>query len=173
MMDENVSHQPSIEADCRIEAGDWLEYEVLDKVANQTFAAIVNHPRFRLERKVADGAEVSVLLTDDAHIQQINKQHRGKNTATNVLSFPQKTHTSIHYGPYLGDIVLGHETLVREASTEKKKFMHHYQHLLVHGFLHLVGYDHENDADGDAMESLETEILNRLGVDDPYRELIS
>jgi probable rRNA maturation factor len=84
-----------------------------------------------------------------------------------VLSFPSKQ--TADEPAHLGDIVLAHQTIAREASAEGKPFAHHLAHLVVHGFLHLIGYDHEKDADAEAMEQTERKILRRLNVPDPYR----
>jgi len=114
-------------------------------------------------------AEVSVVLADDAAIRGLNCTWRHRDEPTNVLSFPAHPATDDRAGSrVLGDIVLAYQTLTREASDLHKTFAQHLAHLTVHGFLHLVGYDHETDAEATAMESLETMILARLDVPDPY-----
>ena len=119
----------------------------------------------------ADG-EVSVLLTDDAAMQTLNKKWRNVDGPTNVLSFPAPD------GPHgtlagqanpLGDIAIAYETLARECAEEGKEFLHHLSHLVVHGFLHLIGYDHATDSEAEDMERLESAILARLDIPDPYR----
>lgn len=126
------------------------------------------------------GGEVAILLTDDSAIRTLNRNWRRKNTATNVLSFPAQGHLPVlapaqeqrvrngRVPRLLGDIVIAYETTEREARAESKPFAHHLTHLAVHGFLHLVGYDHVVDDEAEAMEGLETAILARLGVPDPY-----
>jgi probable rRNA maturation factor len=142
----------------------------------------------------ASGGEVAVLLTDDTAIRALNRNWRRKDAATNVLSFPMMENLSqpgtgkrrtrtrgagtlsaktrnapIRKKPcLLGDIVIAYETTEREARAERKPFAHHLAHLAVHGFLHLVGYDHAGDREAEAMEGLETAILARMGVPDPY-----
>ena len=121
----------------------------------------------------ADG-EVSVLLTDDAAIRLLNRDWRGIDKPTNVLSFPALPPTGPS-GPddaprMLGDIAIAYQTTRREADEEEKPFDHHLSHLAVHGFLHLIGYDHELDTDACAMEALETKILAQLGIPDPYAD---
>jgi probable rRNA maturation factor len=111
-----------------------------------------------------DARELSVVLTDDAAIRSLNAQWRNKDEPTNVLSFPAPSNA----GGILGDIVIAYETTVREATQEQRPLADHLSHLAVHGFLHLLGYDHESDADADVMERLERDILARLGVPDPY-----
>jgi probable rRNA maturation factor len=112
-------------------------------------------------------AELAIVLTDDSAIRQLNHAWRGKDAATNVLSFP--TAPSGGEPRLLGDIVLAHETITREARAERKPFADHVAHLAIHGFLHLLGYDHERGADAETMEAVERDILHRLGIPDPYR----
>ena len=117
-------------------------------------------------------AELAVMLTDDSGIRTLNGNWRGIDKPTNVLSFPALQPTGARKpgdAPrMLGDIAIAYQTLRREADEEQKPFNHHLSHLAVHGFLHLIGYDHDNDADAEAMESLEIEILAQLGIPDPY-----
>lgn len=118
----------------------------------------------------AEGVEgvVSVLLGDDATIAAMNLEFRGKNGPTNVLSFPPAQHDPQGPGAFLGDIALAAETVVEEAQIQGKPFSAHASHLIVHGFLHLLGYDHETDAEAERMESRERAILASIGIDDPY-----
>ncbi len=115
------------------------------------------------------GAELCVHLADDAHIRELNARWRGLDKATNVLSFPAAEPANIAQARLLGDIVLAFETVVREAVVEGTPLADHYRHLVVHGFLHLIGFDHETDIEAQRMETTETRILARLGVADPYR----
>jgi probable rRNA maturation factor len=112
--------------------------------------------------------ELAIVLSDDSAVRRLNGEWRGIDKPTNVLSFPSpEAHAG---GPrLLGDIVIAYETTAREARDEDKPFAHHLAHLAVHGFLHLLGYDHENDADAEKMEACERTILARLDVPDPYR----
>ena len=114
-------------------------------------------------------AELSIVLTDDERQRALNRQWRGIDASTNVLSFPQLTPFSPVSG-IVGDITLAHETLEREAAEQGKSFSDHFAHLVVHGFLHLLGYDHIEEADALVMEGLETQILDTLGIADPYRD---
>ena len=120
------------------------------------------------------GTELAVMLTDDSGIRTLNSNWRGIDKPTNVLSFPalqpDGNRKPGDAPRMLGDIAIAYETMRREADEEGKPFDHHLSHLAVHGFLHLIGYDHENDADADEMESLETEILAQLGIPDPYAD---
>lgn len=113
------------------------------------------------------GGTVSLLLGDDAAIAGLNKEFRGKEGPTNVLSFPPAPPADAGEG-FLGDIALAAETIASEADSQGKKFDHHAAHMAVHGFLHLLGYDHKNPADAEAMEARERAILASLGISDPY-----
>jgi probable rRNA maturation factor len=126
-------------------------------------------------------AELAIVLSNDSTIRALNRDWRGKNAPTNVLSFPAAPDLSVRKtvprrgsgksrtaSPYIGDIVIAYQTTAREAVAEGKPFDHHLAHLAVHGFLHLLGYDHENDRDAEKMESLERRILGRLAIPDPY-----
>jgi probable rRNA maturation factor len=118
-------------------------------------------------------AELAIMLTDDSGIKTLNSNWRGIDKPTNVLSFPalQPAAGAPDDVPrMLGDIAIAYETTRREADDEQKPFDHHLSHLAVHGFLHLIGYDHERDDDAEAMESLEQEILAELGIPDPYAD---
>jgi probable rRNA maturation factor len=106
----------------------------------------------------------AILFTDDATLQRLNRDFRGKDKPTNVLSFPSGDRG------YAGDIALSFDTCAAEAAEGGKPFCSHAAHLLVHGLLHLAGYDHESDADAEVMERLEVDILRDLGIDDPYAE---
>lgn len=119
--------------------------------------------------KVTGAAELSVVLTNDAEQKTLNRDWRGIDKSTNVLSFPQIE----PFGPVsglLGDIILARETLEREAVEQGVSFEDHFTHLMVHGFLHILGYDHIDDDEALVMEGLETQILASLGVADPYAE---
>jgi len=114
-----------------------------------------------------DAGEIGIMLTDDAGIQALNRDFRGTDKATNVLAFPAPSPQND--GPKsIGDIVLAYETLAREAETDGKTSEHHLMHLAVHGTLHLIGFDHVDDANAKAMETRERVILATLGVPDPY-----
>ena len=119
-------------------------------------------------------AELAVMLTDDSGIRTLNNNWRGIDKPTNVLSFPALqptgTATPSDVPRMLGDIAIAYETTRKEADDEQKPFDHHLSHLAVHGFLHLIGHDHENDDDAEAMEGLEQEILAHLGIPDPYTD---
>lgn len=118
---------------------------------------------------------VDVVLGDDAFLQQLNASYRSQNKPTNVLSFPQEELRKGTYLPseefvLLGDIVLSYPTIKAEALDQNKSFSHHLKHLIVHGFLHLLGFDHEEESDAQEMETLEVKILQSLNIPNPYQE---
>lgn len=117
--------------------------------------------------------DVSLRLADDAALRALNLHWRGIDKPTNVLSFPAASPGPLTNTTALGDIALAYETLAREAEDLGVPLADHYRHLLAHGFLHLIGYDHRTDAEAERMEALETRILTRLRVGDPYaREVV-
>ena len=109
-------------------------------------------------------AGIVILLTSDAEVADLNQRFRGKPGPTNVLSFP----AADQVGGHLGDIALAYGVCAREAGEQGKTLAHHLQHLVAHGVLHLLGYDHETDAEAHEMEGLERKILAGLGIADPY-----
>lgn len=131
--------------------------------AIRTAAIVASTPR----------VELAIVLTHDSAIRALNRDWRGLDAPTNVLSFPAqpargrkpaRQAQSVH----LGDIVIAYQTMAREAKIEDKPFRHHLAHLAIHGYLHLLGYDHENDRDARTMERMEVKILARLAVPNPY-----
>ena len=145
------------------EAGDWNWSSSLEDVVAETAAALARHPSCKAARR----SEASVVLGDDALLRVLNRNYRGKDAPTNVLSFPFQAPPGADRSGYLGDVVLAAETLGREAADQAIPVEHHFRHLVVHGFLHLLGFDHETDADAVVMERVETEILAVLGIPDP------
>lgn len=116
--------------------------------------------------------EVSITLANDKQIKILNRDHRAKNKPTNVLSFPLwegvEDLPSGREAVPIGDIIIAYETMVKEAAEQGKTLKAHLAHMLVHGFLHLLGYDHMNDEEAEVMESLEVKILKKLDIKDPY-----
>lgn len=107
--------------------------------------------------------ELSVVLSDDAQVQNLNRDYRGKDKPTNVLSFPMPKGSGL-----MGDVIFARETLEREAEAQGKRFSDHFAHLLVHGVLHLQGFDHQDDGAAEDMEAREVRALARLRIDNPY-----
>jgi probable rRNA maturation factor len=148
--------------DLAVEAGGWPASYDIEALARAATEAAVRASGASLPPH----AEVSLLLTDDEGIRRLNARWRDKDSPTNVLSFPQGGQQG--RGPLLGDIVLGFETVRREAELGDKPLHHHIAHLIVHGTLHLLGHDHETDMEAEAMERLEADALRVLGIPDPY-----
>jgi probable rRNA maturation factor len=149
----------SVKIDIRVESDLWKRKPDIKTVARRAIvkaATMVALPK----------CELSVLLTDDPTIRTINADWRGVNAPTNVLSFPAPGGGD---RPFIGDIVLAYETIAAEARAERKPFAHHFAHLAVHGFLHLLGYDHIRKKDAEIMEDAERGILRQLRIPDPYR----
>lgn len=143
--------------DINIQDEIWLgvDFELLEKCEEIAKATL---SLFEGENKI-----IAILLCNDQTIQELNAKWRGFDKPTNVLSFEYKSNS-----PILGDIALSYNTCEKEASAQGKTFKNHFSHLLVHGILHLLGYDHIDDMEADEMENLEREILAKMGIDDPY-----
>lgn len=159
--------------DILIEDDRWQDAD-LDRLADKAIAETLSALDIAC-------AELSVLACDDARIATLNADFRDKAAPTNVLSWPEEDLSPVHDGAApalpqpdpsgvlsLGDIAIAYDTCVREAAEQDKHFAAHVTHLLVHGVLHLLGYDHIRDRDATRMEALEIEILGKLGVRDPY-----
>ena len=125
-----------------------------EAAAEASLAALSSAPR----------GDLVILLTNDAEVRDLNARFRGKDQPTNVLSFPAGANPHGH----LGDVALALGVCAGEAAAQGKPLAHHLQHLVAHGVLHLVGYDHQDDGEAETMEALEREILATLGVPDPY-----
>ena len=148
-----------------VEAGSWPRPASLRRIAESAVAAASGQSG----RKIADGSELAVIFSDDAHVRRLNRRFRGKDASTNVLSFPTAPPGQV-FGPLLGDIVLASETVKAEADERGIELADYCAHLIVHGFLHLLDYDHMNEQEALAMERLETAILASLGGADPYAD---
>ncbi len=153
-----------------VEQGNWPSEDELQPFSTRILGAAADV--LAVEEKQpfpGDPPELSLVFTDDQSIREINAEWRNQDKPTNVLSFPAFPVTPGKMpGPMLGDIIVAYETLKREADELQKPFEEHLTHLLVHGFLHLFGYDHIEDDEAERMEGLETRILARLGLSDPY-----
>lgn len=150
-----------IDIDLALEDAGWPKASAqwLERAARAAFGAAKN--------EISGPLELSVLLTDDAAQQTLNRDWRGQDKSTNVLSFPEHAAFSPLSGA-VGDLSLARETVEREAKDMGVPFEAHFTHLVVHGCLHLCGYDHETESEALVMEGLETDILARLGIADPY-----
>lgn len=156
--------------DVMIEDPRWQDAG-LDAIAQAAGQATLDHLQIGL-----DGIEISLIGCDDTRIAALNADFRGKVTATNVLSWPSEERSADQEGgqpypptdPELGDIAISYDTCAQEAAHADKPLRDHATHLIVHATLHLLGYDHENDADATLMESIEIEILGKMGLSNPY-----
>jgi len=137
----------------------WNDCQISDQSVRVPVEAALN----RLV-SVPGQAGMTILLTDDARLKELNAGFRGRDLATNVLSFPSGDED------YIGDIALAFETVVREAAEQGISVTDHTSHLVVHGTLHLMGFDHQTNEDAQTMEQLEVTILKDLGIDNPYRD---
>ncbi len=154
-----------LDIDLMVEAGAWPDEVSLRAMVDRAVPAAL------AEAEVEEGqsAELSLVFTDDAAIRTLNAEWRGKDKPTNVLSFPAfPVAPGDPLPPMLGDIVLAYETVAREAGEENKPLENHITHLIIHGLLHLLGYDHETDEEAEEMEALERQALARLAIPDPY-----
>ena len=146
-----------------------LDYQLASKADSVADASLVQQWLDAvLAQQQRDGSEVTVRIVDEAESQQLNRQYRGKDYATNVLSFPFEAPADIPLD-LLGDLVICAPVVAKEAAQQGKPLLHHWAHVVVHGTLHLLGFDHIEDDDAEQMEALEVQILAQLGIDDPYQ----
>ena len=150
--------------DVAIEAENWASLDAPSQLAEAAILAAIGESGVVL----AANTEISVLFCDDRFIRDLNRKWRGIDEPANVLSFPAGGDAAS--APLLGDIVIAFETASQEASEAARPLRDHVAHLLVHGFLHLIGHDHIGAAEAATMEALERAILGRLGIADPFRE---
>ena len=154
----------TVHYDMAINAEGWQNEETLRRLVDSVLQATLQELGFD---KI--DSELSLVFTNDADIREINGKWRHIDKPTNVLSFPAfALQPGQEPGEILGDIVIARETVEREAAEEDKSFDDHLSHLVVHGLLHLMGYDHQNDDEAEQMEALERKILASLGISDPY-----
>lgn len=149
----------SVTIDIAVEAESWHRILGAELIVHRAAIAAC-------EEAGVSAGEISIVLCDDARMWELNRQFRGMDKPTNVLSFPSnETGSGVRF---YGDVAIAFETLMREANEEKKRVDAHLSHLAAHGTLHLLGFDHENDLEAEAMESREAKILAKLGFPDPY-----
>ena len=156
---------PPIDIDMVVDSARWSACAAVDSTVRRAIEAAA--------LAAGKSGTIAVMLTDDASIQAMNARWRGIDKPTNVLSFPAGESPAGAGETYLGDIAIAYETVAAESASENKTFADHLAHLAVHGYLHLVGFDHETDAEAVRMENLETQILSGLGIADPYADQTS
>ncbi len=138
-------------------------------IAKAAFLALEQIPVInRIEIDPEFSYHITILFEDDEAVTALNKTYRNKEAPTNVLSFPAEDLSPENNLSHLGDAILAYKTVKAEADRDKKALNTHICHLVIHAVLHLLGYDHETDSKADAMEMLESELMNRLGYDNPY-----
>ena len=142
----------------------WSEIPDVDALCSAAIEATLDAEGIKLQ----PDAELSILLTNDERIRTLNREWRQKDQPTNVLSFPAVAIKDLSDAPMLGDIAIAYETVMREAKAEEKTPPDHLTHLLVHGFLHILGHDHLDAASAERMEAREIAILASLGIGSPY-----
>ncbi len=171
-----------IDLDVSIQGVDWQDqFPEYDDCIKVCFKTIVEHmPEGRNFAKFSH-LELSIRLTDDLEIQQLNRRHRGQDKPTNVLSFPSLSDEQIKkffkegrdipaYPVALGDIIFALGAIEKEAAAQGKSLADHFCHLCLHGMLHLLGYDHIEDDEAEEMEAAEKMLLSKLSIDDPYQD---
>lgn len=157
----------AVTLDISIAAGDWSAFPDAERLVAAAGEALSRHG----EGEGLIGRQASIVLADDAFVQRLNATYRAKDKPTNVLSFPFQAPPGMPESEadlYLGDVILAAETVLREAADLDIPPAHHLQHLVVHGLLHLIGFDHIEDAEAEEMEAIETHVLAGLGIADPY-----
>jgi probable rRNA maturation factor len=158
--------------DIIIEDEAWHKIENLEQLVQEACIALIDYMNLS---HYFNNADFSILLTNDAHIKNLNQEYRNKNQATNVLSFPaeelnylEPDKMKILQDSSVGDVVIAFETIVKEAEEQNTSFNDHFKHLLIHSMLHLLGFDHENDKDAEFMEMTEIKILEQMNIKSPY-----
>ena len=140
-----------------------IDIEVEDDAWSESLPDVAQVVTRAVEQVAASG-DVVILLTDDETVRELNARFRGKDRPTNVLSFPAPENAR----PHLGDIVLAHGVCAAEAKEQEKPFADHLSHLVIHGVLHLLGHDHEDEDEAEVMEARERTLLAAMGIADPY-----
>jgi probable rRNA maturation factor len=156
---------PTVDIDIVTESGLWTACPDADAIVRRAIGAAA--------RAAGEPGSLAVMLTDDAAIRALNAQWRGIDKPTNVLSFPAGDVPGHPGAVHLGDIAIAYETVAAESAAENKAFADHLAHLAIHGYLHLVGFDHETDDEAEQMENLEIRVLSSLGIADPYSDTAS
>ncbi len=158
----------SVITDIILEDEAWGDEGRWQSLADRAVAATLGH----VPHTIVPGTELALVLTNDEDIQELNREHRDMDKPTNVLSFPQHEPDDEIFGPLLGDIIIARETVIREAEEASLSLEDHTAHMIVHGLLHLLGYDHIDPEEAEEMEALERLALADLGIKDPYADSV-
>ncbi len=161
-----MSDDPGPLIDLQLATESSAELPGVESLSRWVAAALAEHARLS-GQPAAAAPELTIRLVDDAESQALNRDYRGKDRPTNVLSFPFEAPPGIDL-PLLGDLVISHPVMRREARDQHKPLADHYAHLVIHGTLHLLGYDHIDEAEAEIMEALERTVLDGFGIPDPY-----
>jgi probable rRNA maturation factor len=153
-----ISHAAVPSIDIQVQSPLWAGQPLAEQTVRDAIAAAATILSTR-------SGELGIVLTDDSSVRAFTREWRGIDKPTNVLSFPVK---SFDGRTMFGDIVIAYETLCKECDDEDKDFLHHLAHLTVHGFLHLIGFDHQVDAEAEEMEGLESRIMLSMNLPDPW-----
>ncbi|WP_316862251.1 rRNA maturation RNase YbeY [uncultured Cohaesibacter sp.] len=170
-MNTSPAAEGALLKDCLIEVDDWKSESGLIARIEVALDTAQDYVKSIEGLSFTPDCEISLVFSDDETVRTLNAEHRGKDKATNVLSFPIDEDADL-FGPMLGDIVFAYQTVKREAEELGVEISAHMTHLSVHGFLHLLGYDHIEADEADKMESVEIAILARLGLPNPYADTV-
>ncbi|WP_136066712.1 rRNA maturation RNase YbeY [Modicisalibacter radicis] len=166
-----MNDDPGPLVDLQLATASSDELPGVEALSRWVAATLAEHARFERgdigPAPAAETPELTIRLVDDAESQALNRDYRGKDRPTNVLSFPFEAPPGLDL-PLLGDLVISHPVMCREARDQHKLLADHYAHLVIHGTLHLLGYDHIDEAEAEIMEALERTVLDGLGIPDPY-----
>lgn len=169
-MGESLRDQPGAELDVSVECSEWRRIPKAAALCREAAVATLRHVGV-----AGRPVEIAIVLADDGMVRELNRRYRGQDKPTNVLSFPGQEGglAACPHGPdappaMLGDIILASGTVFAEADSQGKPVADHLRHLVVHGVLHLLGFDHEADDEAERMEAVEKTVLGGLGIPDPY-----
>jgi probable rRNA maturation factor len=154
--------QSALSVDIDLQSPLWAEQPAAEQTVRDAIATAA--------ALSTSAGEVSILLADDSAVRVLNREWRGIDKPTNVLSFPAPKKLPQGPAAVLGDIVIAYETLKRESDDEGREFLHHLTHLTVHGYLHLLGYDHQTETEAAVMEALESRIMTHMQLPDPWQD---
>lgn len=163
-MAESLRSSPGVELDVSVACADWRQVPKAAALCREAAVATLRHAGVE-----GRAVELAIVLADDGTVRELNRRYRGQDKPTNVLSFPADLPADLDL-PLLGDLVICAPVVAREAAEQGKSLQAHWAHLVIHGCLHLLGHDHIEEDEAEAMEALERQLLAGLGYPDPYSE---